>query len=89
MERITWIIIGYRVSCSIPNSFLTRITQPNRRSNRCRTRTFPPHLLSAHSDVFVLIVCSKQGEIIARLTVHATLRGESKIALAAAASLMA
>jgi hypothetical protein len=28
----------------------------------------------------------KQGEIIARLTVHATLRDESKIALAAAAA---
>ena len=70
-----------------PEIFLTRITQPNRRSNRCRTRTFSPRILSAHFDVHMCT--SKQGEIIARLTVHATLRGESKIALTAAASLMA
>jgi hypothetical protein len=37
---------------------------------------------------FILVVYLKQGEIIARLTLHTTLR-EGKIALAAAASLLA
>lgn len=40
-----------RLSLDIPNYFLTRITQPNRRSNRCRTRTFSPRILGAHPDV--------------------------------------
>jgi hypothetical protein len=44
---------------------------------------------SVHILIFVLVVCLKQGEIIARLTLHTTLRGQSKIALAAAASLLA
>jgi hypothetical protein len=43
-------------------------------------------------SVHIPMFCSlhlKQGEIVARLTFHTTLRGESKIALAAAASLLA
>jgi hypothetical protein len=47
------------------------------------------HILSAHTNVLFSRCVPKQGEIIARLTVHTTLRGESKMVLKAAASLMA
>jgi hypothetical protein len=50
-----------------------------------------PYFSNTYS-AYILMFCScapKQGEIIARLTVHTTLRSESKIALAAAASLVA
>jgi len=40
MERITWIIIGYARQSLHPKVFLTRITQPNRRSNRRRSGAF-------------------------------------------------
>jgi hypothetical protein len=54
----------------------------------CLSLPLPAPILSAHSDLCSGHCAHIQGEIIARLAVHTTLRGESKIA-AAAASLVA
>jgi len=88
MERITWIIIGY--TSITPSRIFPYLYYPSLIVVAIVVELvrFLPYTQCTFRYL-VLIVYLKQGEIVARLTVHTTLRGESKIAWAAAASLVA
>lgn len=90
MERITWIIIGYVSITPILNAF--SLASPSLIVVAILVelvRFFLPYLPTY--SVHILIFCSglTQGEIVARLAVHTTLRGESRMASVVTAKLMA